>query len=210
MDIETFTSWLEQQVPQWLGRPIVAGDGTALPRLEAAAGRLGIALAPALQVLFARVGEVSMLMRAFQQFHPPEHWRLEAGPNGSALVFLDENQGVCEWAVDDEGQVWQCIPAADGTCGWHAESLPLPEFLTVVLPYQLAQGGWPFTGMASVPADEYADELAALAQDLGWPCVASHNGLTIHGQGAAMLWGLQPIPGEDDGMLLERLDFTEL
>ncbi len=207
---------LRDQYAIWLGRPLAAGDACAVQRIDDAQARLGVAAPEPLRALYECVGASPMLMRSFQRFLPPEDWRVEAG----RLVFLEENQGVCEWGVDAQQQVWMRL---DPGPQWHAEGLDLQGFLDVVLPYQLAQGGWPFAGMCTVPRGTYAAELAALARQLGWPLVTDHNGLTLYGQGACLLWALAPARDEDEAMLflsclhqdefgrlLAQLDFAEL
>ena len=194
MQSPDFSAWLTAQLPIWMDRPLRATDQTAADRINEAENRLGTPAPLALKALYGTAGEITMLMQSFQRFLPPEHWRLEAGK----LVFLEENQGVCEWACDGNGAVWQGIDNGEGI-DWYAESLTLQDFLKVVLPYQLAQGGWPYTGMTSTPADQYAQTLLIQASKLTWPQITQHNGLTIYGNGTNMLWGLQPAATQKTG-----------
>ena len=162
-----------------------------------------------LRLLYSTVGEVPMFMRSFQRFLPPEQWSIQ----DDRLLFLEENQGVCEWACDTSEAVWQSIPTETGT-GWHAESLALCDFLQVVLPYQLAQGGWPFAGMGYIAAKQWSQALAELANRLGWPLIVQHNGLFIYSAGASMLRALEPTPERDTAMVFissrEKQEFKRL
>ncbi|ARU03675.1 hypothetical protein CCO03_02320 [Comamonas serinivorans] len=204
-------------VPDWLGRALQPGDGLPAAEVDAAVARLaaqGFAVPPALRQLHLRLGRCAPLMQHFNRFLAPADWQLDQG----RLVFLDENQGVCVWQVDADGQVWMGV---DDTV--HPEALRLDDFLAVLMPYQLAQGGWPCCADTVLPAAELTDEREAIARELGWPLWVRHNGLTLNGQGAAMLWSLDPAPGDTDAHLFisclrpddlealcERFGFAEL
>ena len=71
-------------------------------------------------------------MDAFQQFALPEQIVKEAG----LLIFLDENQGVCQWGVDAENRMFQCQDDDR-----YDIKLELEPFLALMLYYQVAQGG---------------------------------------------------------------------
>ena len=131
-----------------------------------------------------QMGQVGQLGEGGGQPHPP------------MMAFLDENQGVCQWLTDAQSQVYQRVNGA-----LHAEPLPLPQFLAVVLPYQLAQGGWPCSAHLVLPNTALADARTAILAELGWPLLVQHNGLTIHGAGSNMLWSLSAMPGEDRAQL---------
>ena len=191
MQENEFQTWLAQHAPNALGRAITPQDGCAEERISAAQTRFGVAIPSSLRTLYQQLGECAMVMRSFQRFAPPEEWRMEGG----RLMFLEENQLVCEWGVDAAGQVWMLVDDADAP--WHPEALNLPDFLTALLPYQLAQGGWPLCGSTVVKRAEYPAELEAIAQELDWPLIVKHNGLTIYGKGSAMLWALDPLAEAD-------------
>ena len=137
--------------------------------------------------MYRHVGAVDGLMGGFEAFRPPEEWELDDG----RLVFLDENQGVCSWGVDGDGQVWMLTDD-----GFSPEEAGIGGFLLTVLPYQLAQGGWPHTSEGVVPASELRTELARIAALRDWPLQADHNGLLVYGAGPHLLWALEPAPGE--------------
>ena len=232
-------------VPGWLGRPLTPDDGLPAAQVDAAVARLaaeGFVVPPLLRDLQLRIGNCAPLMRHFQRFEAPEDWALavadedeegEEGEEGAetdeggdealaddppVMFFLDENQSVCQWLTDATGQVYMLVNGE-----LHAEQLALPQFLAVILPYQLAQGGFPCSADAVLPKADLEDERAAILDELGWPLLAQHNGLTIHGAGSAMLWSLDAMPGEDEvhlffsclnqnelDELCERFDFVDL
>ena len=227
-------------VPGWLGRPLTPEDGLPAAQVDAAVARLareGFVVPPLLRDLQLRVGNCAPLMRDFQRFEAPEDWALavpdedededeegedeaetDEGDDPPVMFFLDENQSVCQWLTDATGQVYMLVNGE-----LHAEDLALPQFLAVILPYQLAQGGWPCTADAVLPKADLEDERAAILDELGWPLLAQHNGLTIHGAGSALLWSLDAMPGEDEvhlffsclnqpelDELCERFDFVDL
>ena len=231
-------------VPGWLGRPLTPADGLPAAQVDAAVARLareGFVVPPLLRELQLRIGNCAPLMRDFQRFEAPEDWALavadededeedeaetdEGDDTDEALAddppvmfFLDENQSVCQWLTDATGQVYMLVNGE-----LHAEQLALPQFLAVILPYQLAQGGFPCTADTVLPKADLEAERAAILDQLGWPLLTQHNGLTIHGAGSAMLWSLDAMPGEDEvhlffsclhqhdlDELCERFDFVDL
>ena len=218
-------------VPGWLGRPLTAADGVPAEQVDAAVARLavqGFAVPPLLRELHVRIGNCAPLMRNFQRFERPEDWALavaedesdfdEADEGGDSeavdedppvMFFLDENQSVCQWLVDAQSQVYMLVNGE-----LHAESLSLLPFLAVILPYQLAQGGWPCSAYKGLPTDKLEGKRAAILAKLRWPLLAQHNGLTIHGAGSNMLWSLAAMPGEDRAQLfvssLKQQDLDEL
>ena len=178
-------------VPGWLGREPLPSDGLPAAHVDDAVARLaaqGFVVPPLLRELHVRLGACVPLMRGFQRFEPPADWAVDEG----LLLFLDEAQGVCQWVVDAQGQVSMWLNDA-----LHPEPLQLAQFLGVILPYQLAQGGWPHAANTVVPARDLEAERQRVLAALGWPLLANHNGLTIHGQGARMLWSLDALPGQD-------------
>ncbi len=231
-------------VPGWLGRPLTPADGLPAAQVDAAVARLareGFVVPPLLRELQLRIGNCAPLMRDFQRFEAPEDWALavadededeedeaetdEGDDTDEALAddppvmfFLDENQSVCQWLTDATGQVYMLVNGE-----LHAEQLPLPQFLAVILSYQLAQGGFPCTADTVLPKADLEDERAAILDELGWPLLAQHNGLTIHGAGSSLLWSLDAMSGEDEvhlffsclhlhdlDELCERFDFVNL
>lgn len=204
-------------MPGWLGRELQLEDGLPVGPIDAAAADFalrGFTVPPTLRTLHARLGACEPLMRAFNRFLPPAAWELV----DEKLLFLEECQDVCQWLVDADEQVWMRVNGE-----LHTEALDLDDFLGVVLPYQLAQGGWPHSADMAVAVDELEVERDALLAELGWPLLARHNGLTMHGADSRILWSLDAGPDDDEvhlfvsclhaqqlEALCERFDFVDL
>ncbi|MEZ0111380.1 hypothetical protein ABH920_005395 [Catenulispora sp. EB89] len=86
----------------WSERPLADGDGYADADLDAAAAALGLPLPAALREGLKRFGRRDDLTRNQDPLSAPEDLETYEG----ALVFRDENQGVCSWGVliEDLGQ----------------------------------------------------------------------------------------------------------
>lgn len=195
-------------VPGWLGRELTLEDGLPREEIDAAVTKIaaqGFAVPAALRELHLRLGGCKPFMRGFNRFTAPEAWEVQDG----FLMFLDENQGVCQWMVDADEQVWMWVNTER-----YPEELTLNNFLAVVLPYQLAQGGWPCAAHMVLPLADAATERKKIAIELGWPQIVRHNGLTIHGQDASMLWWLDHAPNHTDQQLfvscLRQSDLDDL
>lgn len=184
---EEFESLLVERAESWLGRPLRADDGASGQDIERGGGRLGFPVPPELSAVHRRIGRVEELMGGFERFRAPDRWEVA----DDRLLFLDENQGACSWGVDREGRVW----AVDDD-GFRAEDLSLADFLSMVLPCQLAQGGWPHCGERTVRGSDLRPELARIASLQGWPRLADRNGLVVYGAGGHLLWALEPTPDE--------------
>jgi hypothetical protein len=195
-------------VPGWLGRQLKLEDGLPHEDVDAAVAKMaaqGFPVPAALRVVHLRLGACKPLMRGFNRFITPETWEVREG----FLMFLDENQGVCQWMVDADERVWMW-----GNGERHAEELALNDFLAVVMPYQLAQGGWPCAADMVLPLADAVAVREEIAMELAWPELVRHNGLTIYGRDASMLWWLDPAPDHTDQHLfvscLRQSDLDDL
>lgn len=185
---------LEHAAAWLLGRALTAADGVPASAIESAEVRLGMTVPAALKALHRAVGANTPLMSAFQQFLPPDAWAVF----GEKLVFLEENQGVCVWAVDAHGKVFQAEdPDADA---WFEEPCDLETFLHAILHYQMAEGGYPFAG--NRPADDFAtvEAVEDFIAAMGGESVVDLAGLRIHRVGEqALVWYLEGDDSLDDG-----------
>ncbi|MDR2876253.1 MAG: hypothetical protein LBV44_10075 [Methylobacillus sp.] len=134
------------------------------------------------------VGNLPQFTEAFNRFATPD----QLHSAGGLLMFLEENQGVCDWGVDSQGRVFQCWHDGDDR---HDMELDLSAFLELIVQYQVAQGG--DYGYSIGVSDEELAEL--LAQD-GWQETVKHNGLLIHRLHAFLIWRFCNAEGavEDD------------
>ncbi|MEW9308478.1 hypothetical protein [Labrys neptuniae] len=195
-------------VPGWLGRKLKPEDGAPLQDIDAAVKKIaaqGFSVPAALRALHLRLGACKPLMRGFNRFVAPSAWKVLDGH----LLFLDENQDVCQWILDADSRVWMVVNEER-----HPEELTLGDFLAVVLPYQLAQGGWPCTADMVLPLADATAVRQKIAIELGWPEIVRHNGLTIYGKDASMLWWLDPARDDTDQHLfvscLHQSDLDDL
>ena len=115
-----------------LGRAVKAEDGLEPEIIAQAESALGSPIPQPLKDFYLFVGNLPLFMDAFQQFALPEQIVKEAG----LLIFLDENQGVCQWGVDAENRMFQCQDDDR-----YDIKLELEPFLALMLYYQVAQGG---------------------------------------------------------------------
>lgn len=149
-DAENFAS-----IAAWLlGRPLTAEDGVPEAECAAAEQRLGLRLPAALREFYLAVGREPAITQSFECFAEPEEWTVSDGK----IAFLEENQGVCCWAADSQSKVYQTADLNEPE--WQEEAHGLPEFLRVLLYYQMAQGGYPFCGM--IPGEEFESPAGVL------------------------------------------------
>ena len=196
-----------EKVAAWLlGRPLTTADGVPVAKCEAVQQRLGRALPPPLQAFHCAVGAVPQFTSAFQRFASPDECMLRDGK----IVFLEENQGVCWWAADVQGRVYQAMDLDAGP--WEEESVDLAEFLRVLLYYQMAQGGYAQCGMrADAAVSTAADADALIAQmnaQRGARPVVDMSGLRIFAVAEQVLvWYLHDAHDRlDPGLFLSALD----
>ena len=189
-----------------LGRPLAGDDGIPAAQCEAARQRLGCTLPDALEEFYLSVGRQPLITASFQRFLAPQAWTLSA----DKLVFLEENQGVCHWATDAHARVYQ---AADlDAPEWIEEPASLPEFLRVLLYYQMAQGGYPYCGM--IPGADFStsQEVQSRIEAMGARLVVDMSGLKIFvAAGQVLLWylhGADALP--EPGLFLSALREEDL
>jgi hypothetical protein len=206
-----------------LDRPLLPADGIPGSECVAAEAALQGAVPVALRVFYELVGNLPGFMSAFQRFAGPDELYLEDG----YLVFAEENQGVCYWGVSVDDPAARVYQRANGDgSAWHAESLELPDFLALLLYYQMAQGGYEHAASLSTTGASYQrhkQELFAwLATD--WRLVVNHAGLIIYSNGPRLIWyfGDPQEPSKDALVfasvlreqdldpLIERFDFQDL
>lgn len=84
---------------QLLGRKLNAKDGYTWNEIKQAENRLGLAMPEVLRLFYSLVGRVDILASSFQQFLPLN----ELQTDGNKIIFLIENQEVCQWATTTNG-----------------------------------------------------------------------------------------------------------
>lgn len=193
---------LAERAAWLLGRALVPADGATPAQCEAAGRALGFSLPPALREFHLAVGRMPQFMHGFQRFAAPDEWWLSDGK----LVFLEENQGVCHWAADADGRVYQAGDPHGGP--WEAEDVDLAEFLRVLLYYQMAQGGYAYCGMRADAQIATAEAADALVAQMGGRRVVEMAGLRIFVVADQVLvWYLHDAQGRlDPGLFLASAD----
>jgi hypothetical protein len=125
----------------------------ALPRslLARTEKRLGVHIPAALREYYLVAGNEKQFNRSNQRFLHPSKWFV----NGKYLVFLEENQYVCWWGVSLKRRNATDPAVAQGIRDeeiiWVTEARKCSFFLTMMLHYQAAFGGFPFCGSAAAP-----------------------------------------------------------
>lgn len=171
-----------------LGRPITITDGIDLTVLEDEEKRLGLVIPSALKEFYQSVGKLPQFMSAFQLFALPEQLYLK----DNLLVFLEENQGECYWAVNEQGNVLQCDE--DNTS--YELGFNLKNFLALMLYYQVAQGA-----EYSFCSNLLDQELALLYQEQGWQQVVNYDDLVIYQLSNYLIWYFK----DDENNVLDDL-----
>lgn len=200
---------------QLLGRKLNAKDGYTWNEIKQAENRLGLAMPEVLRLFYSLVGKVDILASSFQQFLPLN----ELQTDGNKIIFLIENQEVCQWATTTNGdKIWVQYNNDEG---WMAEPIDLLEFIELIMYYNCAQGGFEFGGII-----QYKKAFPAILEYVQkkWDKVVQYNGLTIYAYQDNLIWHFYT--GDkaptDDGIFLscrteeqfdelsERFDFVEL
>jgi len=206
-----------------LGRPLSENDGINNTIIQQAESRLGIKLPEALKEFYALMGNLEIFTSSFECFMTPDELEYE----DSMLIFLDENQGVCQWAVniiDDEDATVYMVTINDDKPIWHSEEVTLEEFLKVVMYLQYAEGGceYGYAVYESDFEDRQAFEVFHAETTADWEKVVDHNGFVAYQKKSTLIWYFSDSKGqmedilyastqtEEDSKELELLGFTEL
>ena len=120
---------------QIFGRPLSARDGIPESRLALAERRLRIGLPPAVRE-FYRLAGAARECREHNHLYSPEDLNQEDG----RLVFMNENQGVVDWAVSlgsrqrADPEVWQRV--GEDNAPWYSEEMTFSVFILRNLAWQ--------------------------------------------------------------------------
>ena len=170
-----------------LGRHLTEQDGMIISEIETVEHSLGLKLPAALRDFHLLIGKLDMFISSFEQF-------VEPYIKGEMLVFLEENQGVCIWGInirDSENEtVFMCTDFETDNPEWYSEKVSLTDFLTILMYYQVAQGGYDH---GSAVYESNFDNKEAYVQFLvditaGYNKVVEHNGLVIYQDSGKLIW----------------------
>lgn len=172
-----------------LNRALAKRDGFSKVLIEKTEKRLGFALPQVLRDFYLILCNNERFSQSFSRFIWPADLELVH----EKLIFLEENQGVCFWAIDlkefnnHNFTVYQT--PTDGE--FFSEHVDLKEFIRINLYYQLAQGGYAHCGTIDVENEpKLAPVLQLLATDKAWQKVVSHNHLVIYCNKNQLIWYL--------------------
>ncbi|MGW1280246.1 SMI1/KNR4 family protein [Streptomyces tsukubensis] len=84
---------------EWSAAPLTERDGWGAGEIAAAEERLGLPLPAALKEAYALLGRRPDLTDNHDALRPLAELEVETDERGTALVFRDENQGVCRWGI---------------------------------------------------------------------------------------------------------------
>ncbi len=167
-------------IERLLGRPLIKTEGVKLSEIDKIELKLGYSLPQSLKDLYLLAGKNVMLLESFNRFALPSQLQL----SDDKIVFLEENQEVCYWgftAREENPVVYMLFNEGE----WHSEKVRLDEFLSIILYYQCAQGGYEFGGVSHITKEDL--EIFIHTE---WEDVVRHNGLQIYWKPDCLLWYL--------------------
>lgn len=140
-----------REIAQSLYPPFTPDDAADIKEIEHAEKFLGFRLPKVLREFYLLAGNHEAINDSHNRLLPVECLGIE----DNKLVFYQENQGVCDWAIDlsdiekDDPPVWigQYIVGQDAL-DWHFDAPNLSYFLLMMLCWQSVSGGLEFTGIA--------------------------------------------------------------
>ena len=170
-----------------LGRRLIEKDGLNISEIEVVEKSLGIKLPTILRDFHLLVGNLDMFISSFEQFVKPYI-------KGEMLVFLEENQGVCYWGVNirnpENELVFMCTDLEIENSEWYSEKVTLTEFLTILMYYQCAQGGYEHGSAVYESNFDSKEKYLQFLTDIivEYEKVVEHNGLVVYQNGRKLIW----------------------
>ena len=209
---------LKEIAEQILGSSLKSEDGIDEDEITTLEKLLGVNLPHQLKDFYRLVGNLGLFMSSFQHF-------IEPYIKDDKLIFLEENQSVCYWAVDlDCETVFMSTDLETDRPEWFPEEVTLSNFLTIIMYYQAAQGGYDHGGAVYETnfedKDLYLQFLTDATRD--YAKVVDHNGLVIYQNNGKLIWYFTNSEGSADDTIfastrtakdmkvLEKYGFSEL
>jgi hypothetical protein len=177
-----------QTAERILGRRISEEDGLPDSELQKAEITLSIQLPFMLREFYRNLGRNELFLNGFQHVYHPHELEIK----DKILIFMAENQGVVLWGIklDDlnnaDPLVYQVNP--DDTTEIYSEEKNLSDFWQIILYYQAAQGGYPYSGQLRKYQNVLSD-------------IENHWEKVIEDEGLHVWW--------DDGKIVFRLDMND-
>jgi hypothetical protein len=170
-----------------LGRCLTETDGINISEIETMENSLGLKFPLALREFHLLVGNLDMFTSSFEQF-------VEPYIKDEMLVFLEENQGVCYWGLTihniENAMVYMCTDIEAKKTEWYSEEVMLTDFLTILMYYQCAQGGYECGSAVYESNFESKEKYLAFLTNLivDYKKVVEHNGLVIYQREGNLIW----------------------
>lgn len=138
-----------REIAQLLYPPFKPDDGLSLEEIERSEKEIKFRLPKTLRDFYMLAGNHEQINYSFNRLIGVEYLEIK----DSKMVFYQENQSVCDWAIDqndfhlNDPPVWQgqWINYPD-EIEWYMEASRLSVFLTSMLCWQSVMGGLPFVG----------------------------------------------------------------
>ncbi len=170
-----------------LSRSLLKSEGLLPATIATAEERMGIDLPVPLHELYQLVGNQPLFMQGFQQIYKPDELLLQDGK----LIFMEENQGVCYWAIGTDFNnlaVYQCTDLNEGE--WYEEEIALEAFLVITLYYQFLQVNSHRQRVISLTHLQGKQQKQQFIDDYckGLTKIADHNGLVIYDHPQKLIW----------------------
>lgn len=169
-DFKTLAEYLLQ-------RPLSEKDAIVPHQIESAEKTTGYTIPITLKTFYLEVGSLPLFMDSFQTIYPPG----ELIEKGQKLVFMEENQSACYWAVDvnDSGDfVYQGNDTEPDL--WYPEEINLKDFLLLAMYYQYLQSS---SYQTLIPDEQLMEKI-----NTDFTKVIAHNGLMIHTNEHKIYW----------------------
>lgn len=160
------------------GYPLTESDALPLGTIEQAEARLGVRAPTALREYYRVAGRESRFNASCERLLPPSDWRVE----GKKLVFMEESQGLCAWAVSVQKPDADDPPVSEGmlddeSTEWHVLKRQCSAFLAAMLHHQAVSGGMPHLASGSLGQGPISEDRL---KKQGWKCYGELKGETAY------------------------------
>lgn len=157
-------------------------SGASENEVSACEQRLGISLPKELRSLYLKAGKDETVMSSFNNFARLDELFLKE----NKLIFIEENQGACYWAVSLDSENPQVYMHLEESNEWIAEKMNLAQFISLLIYNQCIFIGYEHCGIIGISGSELYQILES-----DWEKVVDYNGLHIYWQENALIWSLE-------------------
>ena len=140
-----------REIAESLYPPLTAEDGVRLEEIERAEKIYRFRLPKIFREFYMLAGEHSAINYSHERLLSVDCLEIE----DNRLIFYEENQAVCYWAIDlsdiekDDPPVWRGLSiVGQDELEWFLDAEKLSDFLLIMLCWQSVMGGLAFVGTA--------------------------------------------------------------